>query len=217
MKKNPIDMARDFLTQVLGGPQTFKFGKQPVSNAAAIPPQPKQSLIQQQPQQPYVAKIQVPTGQGNQTLNPQMSQMLLNNFNDIGEATNSARVLLHPNQQTRTQGELNKGLGTSFNRGENPEFKMSNIDVPNNDGSIDRGLFRINSNTFTEMIKDKFWGSVMKNSGIKSWSDMDNVDKNTRMARLILARANWDSQNNQIMQNPNWSQWYAAPLDLRTR
>lgn len=163
-------------------------------------------------------RLSVP-GDNGQTFNfpPEIAQQIGNVFEPIHEATSAARVLRHPNQQTRTAPEL-KRLGENWNRGENPDLITNNIDIPNpSDNSIDRGLFRINSNTFNGMIKDPFWKKAMATRGITKWSDMEDPNKNTQMAYLILARSNWDTNTSSVKQNPNWGSWYAAPIDLRTK
>lgn len=86
-------------------------------------------------------------------------------------------------------------------RGENTGFKTgTEVDIGNNDGSIDRGLFRINSNTFADFMRRK--GKLLAQYGIKTWDDMLNPQKNAFMAKIIK-----DEQG--------WKAWYAAPEDLR--
>lgn len=94
---------------------------------------------------------------------------------DLGEAT---RVL---------QGE---------NQGRNPRAENRN-----NDGSIDRGLFQINSGTFADFQRRK--GNLMAQAGIKSYEDMFDPAKNAKMAKIIH-----DEQG--------WNAWYGAPDDLRS-
>lgn len=70
----------------------------------------------------------------------------------------------------------------------------------NNDGSEDRGLFQINSNTFND-----FWArkqDLMRQAGIKNYNDMYDPVKNAAMAKIIK-----DEQG--------WKAWYGAPEDLR--
>lgn len=159
-------------------------------------------------------RLSVPSDQGTFNLPDDIAQEIGNVFEPSKQATAAAQVLHHPNQQTRTPQEILR-LGENWNRGENPEMIRNKIDIPNNDGSIDRGLFRINSNTFSGMLQNPFWKQAMEKRGITSWDDMEDPQKNVNMAYLILARGNWDSKNSQMLSNPSWGQWYAAPQELR--
>lgn len=70
----------------------------------------------------------------------------------------------------------------------------------NNDGSEDRGLFQINSNTFND-----FWNrkqNLLRQNGINNYNDMYDPVKNARMAKIIK-----DEQG--------WKAWYGAPEELR--
>lgn len=106
------------------------------------------------------------------------------------EWTNATRVLRYTDSKGETHGE-----NTGFQVG--PE-----VDIANNDGSIDRGLYRINSYTFKDFMRRKK-GTLEKN-GIYSYEDMYDPAKNIRMAKII-----YDEQG--------WGAWYASPPDLRTR
>lgn len=173
---------------------------------ASIPQQRNQPIINI-PDSQTQGMHQVPFG---------IAQTLLNAFNDINEATNAARVLHHPKSQTFTPDEVAKMGRESWNYGENASYKTQ-ADAPNKDGSIDRGLMRINSNTFNGMLQDPFWRKVMAKYGITHWDDMLDQEKNARMGRLILTRTNWNNVLNSINPNPSYGAWYAAPLDLRQR
>lgn len=153
------------------------------------------------------ANITIPYSQTGQphTLKPELTQILLNAFNDIKQATNAAQVLNHPRSQTYTPTEVKRMGRESWNYGENAGFKQSNIDVPNADGSIDRGLFRVNNNTFNGIMADPHWGKLAREKfGIRSWDDMNDPQKNAYMAKLIYERQGWGA-------------WYAAPLGLRSQ
>ena len=70
----------------------------------------------------------------------------------------------------------------------------------NTNGSEDRGLFQINSDTFND-----FWArkqNQMRAAGITNYNDMFDPAKNTKMAKIIK-----DEQG--------WKAWYGAPDDLR--
>lgn len=70
----------------------------------------------------------------------------------------------------------------------------------NKNGSIDRGLMQINSNTFDDFMRRK--GNLLKSKGITSYDDMYDPQKNLTMAKII-----WDEQG--------WKAWFGAPKDLR--
>jgi len=138
-------------------------------------------------------------------------------FESYGLSEEAARVLHHEEGFTNIEDEQERGINKGPNRGENPEFKVSNIDRKNKDGSIDRGLFRINEPTFKEMQSKEFWNSKMKEMGITSYEDMNDGLLNTRMALLRLMYGNWDNKKKKMINNPSWRYWYAAPQDLRER
>ncbi|MBU2061866.1 MAG: hypothetical protein KKH44_08485, partial [Bacteroidetes bacterium] len=146
-------------------------------------------------QAPYAPNITIPYSQTGEPYQvpENIAQPILNAFNDINQATNAATVLNHPPMLSPISGK------TTY--GENASFKTANIDIPNNDGSIDRGLFRINSNTFNGMLQDPFWGKAMQKYGINNWDDMMDLQKNAFMARLIYQRQGWGA-------------WVAAPPKL---
>lgn len=131
--------------------------------------QPQQTAA---PQQGAGFRLSVPGDNGKMVnLPPEIAQQIGNVFDKEGNATAAAQVLVHPNQQTRLPDEIAR-LGENYNRGENPDFTKSNIDIPNPNGSIDRGLFRINDQTFAGMQSRPFWNQAMKNKGITNWNDM---------------------------------------------
>ena len=69
-------------------------------------------------------------------------------------------------------------------KGENVSYANGpQMDVPNKDGSIDRGLFRINSQTFADYMRRM--PDRLRALGITSWDDMLDPLLNARMARLI--------------------------------
>ncbi len=81
------------------------------------------------------------------------------------------------------------------NRGRNPMAENYN-----SDGSTDRGIMQINSNTFADFMRRK--GNILKGLGINSYDDMYDPVKNIIMGKLIF-----DEQG--------WSAWYGAPGNLR--
>lgn len=149
--------------------------------------------------------ITIPFSQGGQkTLPPGLSQILMNAFNNIGQATNSAKILNHPKQITAIGNEQQQGINTVPNYGENAGFKQSNIDTQNSDGSIDRGLFRINSNTFNGIMAHPQLKQVAAQYGIRNWEDMNDPQKNAYMARLIYMQG-------------GWGRWFAGQQNLRAQ
>jgi hypothetical protein len=167
-------------------------------------------------QTPYQHKIPIQTPQGDGFMPANLAQLLMENFDDIKEATNAARMLTHPTSQTYTPEEIAKLGRESWNNGENPNFELS-AEMPNPDGTVDRGLMRNNSFTFEDMLQNAYWRNRMRSKGINAYEDMDDPNKSMAMARLTLERGNWDSEKQRIRPNPSWLQWYAAPLDLRMR
>lgn len=67
--------------------------------------------------------------------------------------------------------------------GENLSFKADGTSRPNEDGSVDRGLFQINSNTFSDLMKRK--PERLAAYGIKSYDDMLDPIKNMAVAKII--------------------------------
>lgn len=182
--------------------------------------------------EPYTQKIVIPNSQSADKkthVDPQTAQYMMENFDDIGEATRSAQVLHHPYQ------EQVKGYGY----GENASFKES-IDASNEgydtplaqneyvgdvkgkDGkwhSVDRGLFRVNSRTFHTLIRSPEYRKQMYDAGIidrkypngrgldrkeiqKYWDRMNDNVYNIAMARIIY---NF---------HRGWGGWYAAPKEF---
>ena len=96
-------------------------------------------------------------------------------------ADNFRRVLSHP------AGGENKGFDPL-------------VENRNDDGSTDRGLFQINSNTFIDFMRRK--PGTLKRAGIVDFDDMFDVEKNIAMAKIIFREQGFDA-------------WFGAPEDLR--
>jgi hypothetical protein len=132
-------------------------------------------------------------------------------------AIKAIQVLHHPyGKQVKREGN-----------GENADFKIKNIDASNEgwdtplgsktapgdvkgkDGmyhSQDRGLFRINSRNFTDSefkrMKYRMEAAGIDISSAESaWNDMEKLDKNVAMAKIIYKEG-------------GWGRWYAAPADF---
>lgn len=111
------------------------------------------------------------------------AQILGQVFDPMQEATNSARVL------------TGEGGGTGENRGFDPTARNFN-----SDGSEDRGLFQINSNTFGDFMRRK--RKLLASVGINDYADMFDPYKNALMAEIIFNEQGWKA-------------WFGAPPDLR--
>lgn len=96
----------------------------------------------------------------------------------------------------------NPGPGTKYGKdygGENLSYDAL-AEGRNTDGSIDRGLFQINSNTFADFMRRH--GNEMQAVGINSFDDMFDPRKNALMAKLIE-------------EEQGYGAWYGAPQELR--
>lgn len=168
---------------------------------------------------PYIG---VPGANGStQQIPSWLAQILLNSFNDIGEATNSARVLTHPMQTTLNDAELMRIYGRipdprPQNLGENPGFDLRARYLQGN-GTEDYGLMRNNSGSLAGLLNNPFWANRLAQRGVTSFEQMNNPQASADAARVLLERGNWDNQNKTIRSNPSWREWYAAPMDLRAR
>lgn len=189
--------------------------------ADGFPPKAQaQELPADAPPPPFSGhNIQIPASQGTgMTKVPEnIAQLLMENFDDIGEATNAARVLHHPREQTYSPAEIERYGKESWTHGENASFRTGQLDSLQANGTTDRGLMRTNSGTFDGMQANPFWNQAMEKRGITSFDDLIDTANNVEMARLILDRGNWDNENGRTKDNPDWTQWFAAPLDLRYR
>jgi len=111
------------------------------------------------------------------------------------EADNAKLVLKRTNPNGKTVGE-NTALDPSLDFGGNA------------DGSIDRGLFQINSKTYEWLSNQnpdhpaEFHSQKLKELGINSFEDLKDPVKNIKMAKYI-----YDVSG-------NWDWWVAAPRHL---
>lgn len=86
-------------------------------------------------------------------------------------------------------------------KGENASWNPTIQPKANRDGSVDRGLFQINSNTFADY--QRRMGGQLKKLGINSYEDMFDPAKNAKMAKIIL-------------ENQGYGAWFGAPKELRS-
>lgn len=84
--------------------------------------------------------------------------------------------------------------------GENGGWNPTVPDNKNNDGTLDRGLFQINSNTFNDFFRRK--SKLLQANGINSYEDMYDPTKNAVMARIIYNEQGWNA-------------WYGSPVEQR--
>jgi len=170
--------------------------------------------------EPYIPQITVPGKEGtNFTLPASKAQVLLNSFNDIGEATNAARVMVHPYEQTFTPKEVQRIGRENWTYGENPELNMKAPTIlQTGNNTYDTGALRVNSGTLNEMLSKPVWRQKLLEKGITNFEELQyDPQKNADAARIRLEYGNWDNEMKKIKQNPNWRHWYAAPLELRNR
>lgn len=149
------------------------------------------------PQSGYGELTPVPRAPGYPEIPDNIRDILFQVFEDNLEATSSAQVLTHPSQTTHIKGEIPRPKNT----GENPRFD-TRAENKNKDGSIDRGLFQINSNTYADFARRR--PDLLQKAGITSWDDMFDPLLNARMADIIASEQGWQA-------------WYGAPRELRKR
>jgi hypothetical protein len=182
----------------------------------APPVNPSQQYAQAEPtpQQQYGGggfRVQVPSDNGPVNLPDSISQNLGNELDRYGLATEAARVLIHPRQQTYTPQEVAQYGHENWNTGENPQFITTNTDRTQGNGTIDRGLMRENSQPFKELQGSHKWNTILKENGIKSFDDLHDTAKSIRYAKIL------GDYYEQDLGLPRWLAWFAAPPDLRTR
>lgn len=169
---------------------------QPVQ-AQVAPKMPAEKMATPTPT-PAQKKIVIPYSQTGQPFEvpQQVATVISNAFGD--KATEAATVLNHPPAVSPVSGAVTYGENGSFIVDpNNPRF-----DTTNTDGSVDRGLFRINSNTFNDYQRFPELNQQMQKYGINSWDDMKDPQKNAYMAKMIYDRQGWNA-------------WVAAPPELR--
>lgn len=205
------------IAQQFGGPQEAE---------AASPQRTLSPTPQPQPQQGGF-RLSVPGDNGDVRLPDTLAQGIGNEFEDIQQATSSGRILNHP------YGRQKKGYGTGENAGfitgegwddynydeKTGEVKwVKNPFTKESEKNEDRGLFRINNETFYTYLQDRRPGyrDAMYRAGIidspnyeditpekakEYYKRMYDPDLNTKMARIIYDKQGWDA-------------WFAAPEDL---
>lgn len=214
----PVTAAKSTISEVLAA-------KQPEQEMPQVTPTPTPM--------PERTRLKANSGGKDQkVIQIDVPEDISNTISDVfGEdAEIAVSVLHHPyGQQVLGEGQ-----------GENASFKISNSDF-NNEGkdtpletndfvgdkkgkdgkyhSVDRGLFRINSRSFQDFLRDKRPGyrDEMIKAGIvdqkdadgnltrgeiqKYWDKMNNLEDNVKMAKIIKEKRGWNN-------------WYAAPIEL---
>lgn len=82
--------------------------------------------------------------------------------------------------------EAGKAVVVAFS--ENGGYRPGAVNK-NSDGSVDTGIFQINSNTFNDFMRRK--KEQMNNLGINSYEDMTDIHKNALMAKLVRDEQGW--------------------------
>jgi len=226
------DLERKFGYDYYGRPLSSTATPTPTLTPTRIPtPTPQATLIPTPTMAPPVAgegfRLNIPSSQDANKITkvPQnLAQLIGEIFEPIQQATAAATVLHHP------YGEQLRGMGYGENAGfitgkgwENKETGVKgdyNYDDSGNlkyimnpytgeqEPNEDRGLFRINNETFYLLQGSRKWNSKMKKAGIYSYDDMYDPEKNIRMARIM---GDWRQQD---LKMPRWSGWFAAPKNI---
>lgn len=224
------------LGEILKNIKNRLFKNSPPQSISAESQQP--TTIPTQIPQPQPINITVPGDNGedfkmpNRSNNPNnklTAEDLFDVFDKYKLATESAQVLKHPMQQTYTPEEVERIGKESYNRGENPEFSIGEMEASNDDGTFDYGPMRINDSGIEELLgRSDFWKNAGAKRGINSLEDIKNdTKKNLEAALLTLLDSNYETYQNEMKtqgtQYPdlsgkvNWNRWYAAPLEQKTR
>lgn len=161
-----------------------------------------------------------------------ISQMLGEELDKYGLATESAQVLHHPYAK-QVKG-FGKGENVGFRTGPPPEgqewwdynynedgsFKYITNPVTNEQEiSEDRGLFRINNQTFYTLIRSPKYRKEMKKAGIIDFTDYKELT--TEKARKAYEKM-YDPLYNVkmaklIFNEYGWRAWFAAPEEFAER
>src|SRR3990167_1057777 len=210
-----------------------------------ISPLAKQPVFASEAKQPIIPQpafsIKIPSTKATKE-EPQLAdvpskiaQMLGEELDRYGLATESARVLHHPLEETSIPGEEprkpNVGENAAFNpqaddnfnyksKEEGGGFKyVKNPFAGEDELSRDRGLFRINNGTFYLLLNSVKYRPLMKKAGI---IDTDRVgDITPQMATEPYERMRDPLLNARmakiIYDEYGWKAWFAAPKELRQK
>ena len=84
--------------------------------------------------------------------------------------------------------------------GENGGWQATPTPNKNSDGTVDTGFMQINSATFNDFMRRK--ANLLRANGINSYADMNDPEKNIKMARIIYNEQGWNA-------------WYGSPPEIR--
>lgn len=169
----------------------------------------------------------------NNSNNKVTAEDLYETFDPYGLATESAKILVHPNKQTYTPQEVLSIGKTSMNYGENPELSTGEMKAPNYDKdgnltSYDYAPMRNNSYTVNGLLAQPYWKKALNKRGVHSLEDVKNSTKASMdTALMTLLRSNYDTYlkemasqgtiHPKLTDKLNYGDWYAADPELRNR
>jgi len=165
------------------------FGNHPVDTGATPTPRPTGPGFDQpmlQPSGAPQAKIEVVEPAHKVSREEVQQQQAMPQAGPYGSIISKYFGDQMPNALKTLQGE---------NSAQNPRAENKY----NSNGTVDRGLFQINSATFDDFMQRK--GKQLRSMGINSFDDMFDPEKNAAMAKMIYDQQGWDG-------------WYGAPADI---
>jgi len=194
-----VDEARKNTPGMISPIKNIKIEKpQPIKTKPDVIPTQLTQVKQQPVNQPYIQTLKQPVQASDTNHWVQQSRPASNPYSNIlqkvfGDEAPKFEQVLRWGQPTP---------GTSWGNGyggENLSYDPQ-AEYQNDNGSLDRGLFQINSDTFDDFMKRK--GDILKANGINSYDEMFDPYKNALMAKIIH-----DEQG--------FRAWYGAHPDLR--
>lgn len=193
--------------------QNFERDKQRMINEGTIKIPPKEAEVITKQIQPRIqqasSQVPEPSQQPQQPQQPQEGQRIFStakyNMKNPGEGS-----MTQPPPEVVAlaekyfQGEdVDKAIIVSLFESGYQATKPDGTPKDSNpgDGSIDRGLMQINSNTFNEYMQKM--PNKLAEYGITSWEDMNDPDKNMAMASIIV-----NSLKTSKGDRVDWDRWY---------
>lgn len=205
--KTSMEQDKPFLDKGLEktGPNSWRVPTQ--AGDMPVPSQrPLQAPVEYAPEQPMPDLAQHPSGDFQFNFNgvPRDPYYANNKVSYVtGKDKNGKDIIssnrpgFNPNQPPTNIGEIIRkhfpneattaGIVAATENGQYDPRRPDNINP--SDGSADRGIFQINSNTFnglTQRRKDE-----LKKIGVNSFEDMYDPDKNAAVARMIKDEGGW--------------------------
>ena len=195
------------LTQPTGNAVNTKWGQIPFKGPTGLGP--KTVTAAQPSATPFPSATPMPIQK------PQGDDGFVFDYNSLPRdqeyATTGPRPNFNPQQPPSDIGQLIRDMfpneataAALVAASENATFDSSREDnVNKKDGSRDRGIFQINSDTFNGLMERQ--GDKLRKVGITSFEDMRDPKKNTIVAKMIKQGA----QAYRPDTNPKgWSGWY---------